>query len=258
MPAKKLKENIYNLLENRHPQGWPRAYQSFVVFLVLANVAAIIFGSVDGVLDEYLSLFELLAVFSIVTFSVEYLLRLFSCTVNEKYRQPLWGRVKYALTPMMLVDLIAIAPFYLYFTDLDLRFFWTLRLFRIVTILKLRRYSDAHTTIMRILRSKKELLAMSIFFIFATTLIAGCLVYSLENTAQPKAFKDIPTAIWWAVITMTTVGYGDIYPITPWGKFFGALTAALGMGLFALPAGIVTAGFLDDWRDHCNETDKKH
>src|SRR5688572_7999302 len=144
---------------------------------------------------------------------------------------------------MAIVDLLAVAPFYLAFIHLDLRVLRALRLFR---VLKLTRYSRSLQMLASVLRAKRGELAVTLFAIVLALLMASSLIYYVERDHQPDKFESIPAAMWWGVATLSTVGYGDVYPITALGKLIGALVALLGIGLFALPAGILGSGFIEE------------
>jgi voltage-gated potassium channel len=145
---------------------------------------------------------------------------------------------------MSLIDLAAILPFYLpMFLPVDLRFMRVLRLFRLFRIFKIGKFSHSMTVLIAILKSKKEDLIITLTAGIILLIFASSLMYFMEHPVQPEAFPDIPAAMWWGVITLTTVGYGDVYPVTTIGKFFGAIIAFLGVGMFALPAGILASGF---------------
>jgi voltage-gated potassium channel len=181
----------------------------------------------------------------VVIFTVEYILRLWICTMGEGFSGSVRGRLKYALTPMALIDLIAIAPFYLpLLFRFDLRMVRLLRLFRLMRLFKVLRYSESLKVFTDVYRLKKSELSMCFMAILFLLIISSALVYHVEHEAQPEAFSSIPAAMWWGVATLTTVGYGDIYPITSLGKFLGSIIALLEIGLFALPAGILGSGFV--------------
>lgn len=183
-------------------------------------------------------------------FTIEYILRLWTCTADDRFRSPIKGRIRFAATPLALVDLMAILPFYLeiimLIRALDLRFIRALRLFRLFRLFKMGRYSEALKTLGNVLKQKKEELFITVFAILILLITASSLMYFVEKDAQPEAFSSILAAMWWGVSTLTTVGYGDIYPITAIGKFLGALIALLGIGMFALPAGILASGFAEE------------
>jgi voltage-gated potassium channel len=156
------------------------------------------------------------------------------------------GRLKYMTTPMLVIDLLAILPFYMPFVfPVDLRFIRALRMFRLFRLFKLGRYSDAMKMIGLVIKNKKAELLTTLFIVFLLLVVSSSVVYFCENGAQPKAFSSIPASMWWGITTLTTVGYGDVYPVTVVGKIFGAVICLLGIGLFALPTGIISAGFVD-------------
>ena len=150
-------------------------------------------------------------------------------------------------TPMAMIDLLAILPFYLAFWVTDLRFIRILRLLRIFRVIKVVRYSKALYTFGVVAKEKKEELVIVAVLGGIAIFMASALMYFVENEAQPNAFASIPHAMWWAVATLTTVGYGDITPITGLGKFLGAIIALVGIGMFALPAGILGSAFVEEF-----------
>lgn len=193
---------------------------------------------------QYAAYFAAFEIFSVVVFTVEYALRLWTCTISEQFRKPLRGRLRFAATPLVLVDLLAILPFYLpMLIGLDLRFIRSVRLFRIFRMLKMGRYSESLKTLLRVLKLKKEDLLITVFIVLFLLVIASSLMYFIEKDVQPEAFSSIPATMWWGIATLTTVGYGDLYPITAVGKVLGSLISVLGIGLFALPTGILASGF---------------
>jgi voltage-gated potassium channel len=211
--------------------------------LIVLNVAAVVLETVDWLNASYGRLFHAFDVFSVAVFTVEYILRAWSCTENPKFRSPVSGRLRYLITPMAIIDLMAVLPFYLPFIVPELRFVRAIRLFRLFRILKMVRYSDALKTFAEVLNLKKEELGVTFFATLILLVVASSMVYEAENEVQPEAFANIPDAMWWGVVTLTTVGYGDIYPKTPLGKFIGSFVVISGIGLFALPAGIMASGF---------------
>ena len=128
----------------------------------------------------------------------------------------------------------------------DLRFLRAIRLIRVFRLFKLGRYNESAKQFSRVLKAKKAELLTTVFIIFILLIVASSLLYYIEHQAQPEKFANIPEAMWWGVVTLTTVGYGDIYPITTLGKFLGAIISLLGIGLFALPTGLISAGFIEE------------
>jgi voltage-gated potassium channel len=189
-------------------------------------------------------------VLSVIVFTVEYLLRLWVAPLAPRFQGAVWGRVRYALTPLALVDLWAVLPFYLpMLIPLDLRFIRALRVLRLIRVMKIGRYSESIQTLGAVLREQKEQLLAALLILLVLIVISSSLIYFVERDAQPEAFSSIPAAMWWSVATLTTVGYGDIYPVTPVGKVLASVIAVLGIGLFALPAGILGSGFVEKYRE---------
>jgi voltage-gated potassium channel len=149
----------------------------------------------------------------------------------------------------MIIDLIAILPFYLpLLLPFDLRVIRAFRLFRLLRVLKLSRYSESMRVLGNVILSKKEELFICIFTGLVLLIVSSSVMYFIESEAQPEKFSNIPEAMWWGVATLTTVGYGDIYPVTPLGRIIGAMVSILGIGMFALPAGILASGFAEEIR----------
>ncbi|MBF4482568.1 potassium channel family protein [Dehalococcoides mccartyi] len=231
-------------------ESQPRKFISwFIISLICLNVLAVILGSVDTIARDYHTLLHSFEIFSVTVFSLEYILRVWSCTVEPKYSHPFTGRIRFALSPLVLMDLLAILPFYLPFLiRVDLRFLRTLRLLRLFRLSHLKRFNETSHMILNVLRERREALIISFSIILLLVIITSSLMYFVENPAQPEVFKNIPDAMWWSVMTMTTVGYGDIYPIAALGKFLGSVIAVLGLAVFALPTAILSAGLLEEFR----------
>ena len=179
-------------------------------------------------------------------FSLEYVLRLWSCTDHPEFQQRIRDRVRYAVTPMALIDLLAILPAFVAGDQLDLRFMRSVRLLRLARSLKFARYSTALQTLGAVVMAKRAELAITLLLAMVLLVCSAGGIYFAEHEAQPDAFSSIPAAMWWAVTTLTTVGYGDVYPITILGRVFGGLVALAGIGLFALPTGILAGGFAEE------------
>ncbi|MBV6519732.1 MAG: potassium channel protein [Candidatus Brocadia sp.] len=248
-----IKSSAYKIMhEVSNADTRVRAFHVSLTTLILLNVLAVILETVESIATQYRVFFTAFDVFSIGVFTIEYLLRLWTCTADARFRGAVKGRARFTVTPFSLIDLMAILPFYLpMFLPLDLRFIRALRLFRLFRILKMGRYSESIRTLGNVLKEEKEALAITVFAVLILLVVASSLMYFVENAAQPEAFSSIPEAMWWGVATLTTVGYGDICPITPLGRFLGAIIALLGIGTIAVPAGIVTSGF-------AREIQKKH
>lgn len=238
-----LKARIYGILEPGDEDS--RYFDPFIMGLIVLNVIAVVLETVDWLYARYSLLFHAFEVFSVSVFTVEYILRVWSCTVDPNFKDPIFGRLRFMATPLSIVDLLAVLPFYLPVASTDLRFVRALRLFRLFRVLKLARYSESIQTFMEVLRLKREELMLMFFAILILLVISSSLMYNAEHDAQPEAFSSIPAAMWWGIVTLATVGYGDVYPITPWGKFIGSIVVILGIGLFALPTGVLASGFTE-------------
>jgi voltage-gated potassium channel len=225
-----------------------RLFAVSIMTLIVFNVLAVMLETVEEVARPLARLFTVVEIFSVAVFSIEYVLRLWACTADPRYAGAFRGRVRYALSPMALIDLLAILPFYLEFLPFDLRFIRSLRLFRLLRIFKLARYSASLRTLDDVMRAKKEELLVTVFFVVIMLIFASSAMYYAENEAQPDKFPSIPAAMWWGAAALTTVGYGDVFPVTPLGKLLGGVIAVLGVGLFALPTGILASGFTEEIR----------
>ncbi len=215
-----------------------------LIILITLNVVAVILESVPEIQRPLATAFFAFEVFSVVVFTVEYFLRLWSVTENpwhDKYRRPFLDRLRYLFSPMALIDLLAILPFYLsVFVSIDLRF---LRVLRLLRVLKLTRYSSAMTMLFDVFREEARVIGASLFVLLLLLVVASSCIYLAEREVQPDDFGTIPLSMWWAIVTMTTVGYGDVVPITATGKVIGAFMGVIGIGMVALPAGILASGF---------------
>lgn len=231
------------------------AFDVFIISLIASNVLAVMLETVASIRQSAGPFFKWFEFISVAIFTLEYALRLWSCTVLPSYSSPITGRLRYAVRPMLVIDLLAILPAYLIFLPIDLRALRALRLFRIFRLLKLQRYSIAMQTLNRVLLAKKEELLFSLSALLFLLLIASTLMYYAEHEAQPSAFSSIPTTMWWGVSALTTVGYGDVYPVTAMGKVLASVIAILGIGMFALPAGILGGGFAEHFTRKTDETD---
>jgi voltage-gated potassium channel len=246
----KLKYRVYDvLIETDDNELVDRIVATFLMILILINAGAVVLESVDEYQQQFAAVFNTLETFSVAVFTLEYVLRLWVITYVPRFAKPVTGRMRYALTPMALIDLLAILPAYLpLFFGTDLRLVRMLRIFRLFRLLKLNRYIVALNTLDDVVKSKREELVTIFVMILTMLFFSASLMYVLESEAQPDKFQSIPAAMWWAVATLTTVGYGDVYPVTPLGKLLGAVIAFLGVGIFALPAGILASGFAEEIR----------
>ncbi len=188
--------------------------------------------------------------FSTTIFSIEYILRLWVCKLNPRFARP-FGRVRYAFTPMAIIDIIAILPTFLphLIEVVDTRIARAIRMFRLVRILKIGRYAHAMKTLTGVFARKKEELAITGFVLVMLLILCSSLIYFIEHDAQPEGYPSIAQSMWWSIVTLSSVGYGDVYPITAAGKLVGSIIILCGVGFVALPTGILSAGFLETMRE---------
>jgi voltage-gated potassium channel len=227
----------------------------FLTALILLNVLAVILNTVESLASAYASFFWYFEVTSIAVFSVEYILRVWSCTSDARYARPIAGRLRYAVTPFALIDLVSIAPFYILvlpgYSRLNGTFIRLLRLFRLSRLWKTSRYVHSIGIMGRVLKAKKEQIVMAFVLIVMLLVFLSTAIYFVERGHDHGVngeFSSIPAALWWGVATVTTVGYGDMVPVTPEGKAIGAIVSLLGIAVFALPAGILASGFAEEVR----------
>ncbi len=222
-----------------------------VIFL---SVLAVMLESVESIHEFMAAEFIIFDTFSVAVFTIEYLGRVYSCVEDPDYEDPITGRLKYMLTPSAMIDLLAVLPFYLvYFVQIDLRF---LRVVRLMRLLKFTRYNKAMTMLSEVVAEQLPALSTALFILIITTIFAASLIYLFEHEAQPDKFTSIPESTYWAVITLLSVGYGDLYPITPVGQFLTMIITVMGLGLVALPTGILASGFTEKMRQQNEDFQK--
>ncbi|OPZ87953.1 MAG: Cyclic nucleotide-gated potassium channel [bacterium ADurb.Bin429] len=243
-----LRARWYARLEDpSHRDRFGAIINTALVVLIILNVLAGMLETIDSLALRYVGLFNLFEICSVSIFAIEYLLRLWVAGDNPLYRGKPLGRLRHVVSPMALIDLISILPSLLpLFFPFDLRFLRLLRLTRLLRILKLGRYSDAAQLIWRVLKDKLDELAVTVFVSGILVIVSSYLMYLAENAAQPEKFPNVIAALWWSIVTMTTVGYGDVFPITTSGKVIGCVITIIGIGLFALPVSILGAGFVEE------------
>ena len=244
-----LRRTVYEVVEEAAPgHRASEIFDIFLITLIALNVVALIVGTVEEIYLIAPRAFYLFEVISVVVFTVEYLLRVWSCTENPKYAHPVKGRLQFIASPLALIDLLAVLPVYVVFfinlRGLDLRFLRVVRL--LARIVRLGRYFSSLRTLGRVLHTKRGDLAAVVSVLFLLLVMTSSLMFFAEHQAQPEEFASIPRAMWWSIITLTTVGYGDVFPVTAAGRLLAGMIAIVGIGLFALPAGILGSGFMEE------------
>ncbi|MBP6687321.1 MAG: ion transporter [Lacibacter sp.] len=252
-----------------HPElgetKWDKIINAFIIFLIISNVLVVILETVPSLHDKYITFFYYFDLISVIIFSIEYVLRVWSCDHDPKYSHTLLGRLKYMISIEGLIDLLAILPFYIHVVvGLDLRMLRILRLLRFLRLFRLTAYMKSAKMIRNVFVKRANDLKLSVVLIFILIIVASSVMYFAEHDAQPTVFSSIPATLWYAIVTLTTVGFGDMIPVTVLGKAMTGVIMLSGVAIFALPAGIITAGFLEEMQKikekktikcpHCGQT----
>ena len=244
------KKKVHVLL---HPElgdtRWDRVVNGFIIILIILNVTAVMLETVPSIHEPHVEFFRVFDLVSVIIFTVEYVLRVWSSNHDARYRHSIRGRLRFIFSVDGLIDLLAILPFYLnVFVGFDLRILRLLRLLRFLRLFRLTAYMRSAQMVRNVFKTRANELKLSIVLILFFVIIASCLIYFAEHLAQPDDFSSIPATMWYAVVTITSIGYGDIVPITPIGKTLSSIISLAGLPVFALPAGIITAGFIEEFR----------
>lgn len=243
---KKIKQRLFEIIQLSEDNDLAsRVFDISLISLIILNIIMVIVetfripAAVQTVIDHAETV-------SVIIFSVEYLTRLWTSDLLYPKLHPIVARIRFIVSFMAIIDLLSILPFYIpMIIPVDLRVLRALRILRLFRLFKINRYTNALSTIGKVFRRKASELISSIFVVLLLMIISSVIMYNVENQAQPDLFDNALSAMWWAVATLTTVGYGDIYPVTVLGKILSAVIALIGIGLVAVPTGIITSGFME-------------
>ena len=242
-----LRHRVHVILEAGRSSGRAGlAFEVFLIALIVANAVAVSLDSVSALGAAYGRFFQYFEDVSVAIFTLEYVLRVWAAPEDPRYSEKPWGdRLRYVMQPYMLIDFIAIAPAYvaLFVPFADLRI---LRLFRLFRLLKIARYSPAVSTLIHVLSLERRALFGTLLLLVCIMCLCAEGMYIIEGRVQPQMFGNLPSCMYWAIITLTTVGYGDTYPVTVAGRMLAGVTAVMGLGLFALPVGIIASAFVSE------------
>lgn len=247
---KRSRQKIYSLLhDNGKPfsLGWWLDFS--IIVLILLSSVCVILETVPSLREKWSVFFRTIEIISVSVFTLEYLIRVWISIEMPGLSHPVMGRLRYMFRPMSIIDLLAIIPLYLPLFAKEFRALRLLRVLRIFRLLKIARYISALDTLHHVFVKRRAQLVICIGIVMLALVFISSLMYYVENEAQPDKFSSIPDTMWWGVATLTTVGYGDIYPITPMGKFLASLIALFGIGLIALPTGIIATGFYEELKE---------
>jgi voltage-gated potassium channel len=251
-----VKKRVYEILEVAETDDKiSRYFDIFIIILICLNVVAVILETVAR-FATYKLFFNTFERISVLVFTIEYIFRVWACNLDEgeRFRHPIKGRIRYIFTWGAIIDLLAFFPFYIPYLirsvskSLDLRFLRALRLLRLLRLLKLGRYTAALQSLFNVFKSKKEELVTSVFVVLILLILTSSVMFYVENAFNPGTFANIPEVMWWGIVTLTTVGYGDICPVSPFGRTLGGFVAILGIAMVALPGGIIASGFVEEFR----------
>ena len=244
MNKKSIRKRIWEILEKGNSNDKVSFYTDiFLITLIIFNIIAVLLETVDSIYSKFALEFLIFERFSTVVFLIEYILRIWVCVEEKIKNNKLMTRLKYASTWPAIIDLLAVLSGLLpMIFEVDLRI---LRALRMLRLLKFSRYFKVMNLLLGVLKEEKQSFLAAMFLLTIAMLIASTGIYIFEKDAQPDKFGSIPEAMWWAIATLTTIGYGDVTPVTAMGKFFGAIIAIIGIGVVALPSGILASGFTD-------------
>ncbi len=244
-----LRQTVFSLLHpTPHSYDINKYIDYVVIYAVLTSVVCIVLETVQSINSVWSLEFKTLDLITVIIFSTEYILRVYCCCEVSTYSGPFKGRIKYIFSIGSLIDLLAISPFYISLfanKSYDLRF---LRIFRLTRLLKLTRYTGTLITLLKAVQREKYVLLAAAFMMILMIVLTASLGYLFEHDTQPDKFESIPTSMYWAVITLASVGYGDITPITPLGRLMTVIVSFVGIGIFAIPAGLMASSFTDQLR----------
>ncbi len=248
----KLKKKVADLLDDENTSLASRVVDGFIIFTIVLTVVSIILESEPKLNKRFTPIFLAIEYFSVTVFTIEYLLRCWSAPVSRKWGNfpPAEARWRYMSSLHAIIDLLAILPLLLSLLSIDLRF---LRVIRLLRIFKLTRYNSAMNTLLSVIKHEAKAFSSVLFVLVIIMIISSSCIYLLEHKAQPEVFGSILKSMWWSIVTLATVGYGDATPITPLGKLFGGIIMTVGIGLVALPAGLLASAFSEQL--HKNKSD---
>lgn len=233
------KKQLYLIFENPRKHKYGLLIQAFIFANIFVSIV-VMFLETEKDLSEYFDIFNTINIINIIIFTVEYILRVYAIGFNQKVK-----RIRYMSRPMMLIDLIAILPFYLSFFNMDLGFLRALRILRIFKLFRLAKFAEFDGLILSLLKDKKEEFIFIVIALLVLVITITPLVYYFEKDAQPEVFTSMGTTMWWAIITFTTVGYGDMYPVTLMGRILTTFVSFLGIAFYAIPGSIFTSALLE-------------
>ncbi len=247
MPKEK-KKRIFDIIQIGFDEDWQsRAFDIMLMVMILANLFIAVYSTFDSA-EPYMGLLGTVELITVVAFAIEYGLRIWTAEYLYPQKSKKQAVVKYITSFSGIIDMLSFVPYFLpIFFPMGIVAFRMFRVVRIFRLFRVNAYYDALNVIGDVIRGKRDQILSSIFIILVLMLASSLCMYSLENEAQPEVFRNAFSGFWWAVSTLLTVGYGDIYPITIPGRIFGIIITFLGVGMVAIPTGILSAGFVEQY-----------
>ena len=240
-------KDLYECLENPKDSRWGIVTQSIIFFMIILNIVAMSLDTVGELHSAYVTWFDFIEIFTVTFFTFELILRYIVIGHQSEYAG-LKGRIKFTFTPFTLIDIFSILPIFLTFLGFNSSFLRILRLFRVFKLFRIGKTSSFDRAIRRVFITERENLIMTFASIGIILIILTILVYLVENSVQPKVFSSIPQTLWWAVVTLSTVGYGDMYPVTILGRIITSIITMIGIAFYAIPGSLFTVVLLEEIR----------
>lgn len=236
---------LYECLENPQNSKWGIATQSIIIFMIILNIVGMSLDTVAELHNTYSDWFDFIEVGTVTFFTFELLLRYIVIGNQDKYKG-LRGKVIFTFTPFTLIDILSILPTFLTLFGFNSSFLRILRLFRVFKLFRMTKTSSFDRALRRVFVTERENLIMTFSSIGIILIIFTIMVYFAENDAQPQTFSSIPKTLWWAIVTLSTVGYGDMYPITIIGRIITTIITMIGIAFYAIPGGLFTAALIEE------------
>lgn len=257
------RKKLFHILHKPSPQNpWARYVNYLLAVLIVSNALFVAVETLPSMSLGYRKYFLAFEVLSTSLFAIEYLARLWVAVEQGRYTRPVMGRLRYALSPLAILDLIVILTFW---TSVDLRFLRVARMVRLLKVLNMAHFEYSLERLGAALRRRRELLIVAVVMMVLSIYASAAILFQVEHSAQPAVFSSIPQTLWWAITTLTTIGYGDMVPVTPFGKLCAGLISVCGIGVFALPTAIVTAAIVEAGATdgpincpHCGKDTRSH
>lgn len=247
--SKSRKKRIFDIIQIGNDEDRvSRGFDILIMTVILVNLFLAVFETFENA-ARYQDILNIAELVTVIIFTVEYILRVWTADYLYSDDENRWrAMLRYVLSFSGIVDLLSFLPYYLpVFFPAGIVAFRMFRVIRILRLFRINAYYDAFNVITSVLKNKKDQLLSSIFIILVLMTASSLCMYSLEHEAQPEVFRNAFSGFWWAVSTLLTVGYGDIYPITMLGRLSGICITMLGVGMVAIPTGILSAGFVEQY-----------